>query len=199
VASETGLLKELYNDKSPEGISRVQNLEELLNAIQEFSINALEEGRPGKIGDYLQDVALLTDQDHEKEEDRNKVTLMTVHSAKGLEFMNVFIVGLEKNLFPTGQAGELITKEEYEEERRLFYVALTRAEKQVYLSWAGQRYRWGKLEFCQPSPFISEIDSEWLEISSFRISPAGGIRRFTDEFRPENITNYGRKRERSFL
>jgi len=164
VASETGLLKELYNDKSPEGISRVQNLEELLNAIQEFSINALEEGRPGKIGDYLQDVALLTDQDHEKEEDRNKVTLMTVHSAKGLEFMNVFIVGLEKNLLPTGQAGELITKEEYEEERRLFYVALTRAEKQVYLSWAGQRYRWCKLEFCQPSPFISEIYSEWLEM-----------------------------------
>ncbi len=188
VASETGLLKELHNDKSPEGVSRVQNLEELLNAIQEFSINALEEGRPGGIGDYLQEVALLTDHDREKEEDRNKVTLMTVHSAKGLEFKNVFIVGLEKNLFPSGQAGELVSNEEYEEERRLFYVALTRAEKQVFLTWAGQRYRWGKLEFCQPSPFIGEIDREWIEMDGERGAaqkrniPSGSSIR--QEFRP---------------
>ncbi len=163
IATETGILKELYNDKSTEGLSRFQNIEELLNAIQEFSINALEEDRPGGIGDYLREVALLTDQDHEKEEDRNKVTLMTVHSAKGLEFRNVFIVGLEKNLFPSVQSGEMLTKEAQEEERRLFYVALTRAKEQVYLSWAGQRYRWGKLEFCQPSPFIGEIDGACLE------------------------------------
>ncbi len=171
IASETGILKELHNDKSPEGVSRVQNIEELLNAIQEFSLNALEEGRPGGIGEYLQDVALLTDQDHEKEENRNKVTLMTVHSAKGLEFKNVFIVGLEKNLFPSGQAGELMSNEDFEEERRLFYVALTRAEKQLFLSWAGQRYRWGKLEFCQPSPFIGEIDREWMEEDAERGNP----------------------------
>jgi len=163
VAVETEIQKDLYNDRSPEGLSRYQNIGELLNAIQEFSTNAAEEGRPGGIGDYLQDVALLTDQDHEKPEDQDKVTLMTVHSAKGLEFRNVFIAGLERNLFPSGQAGEMMTQEEYEEERRLFYVALTRAKERVYLSWAGQRYRWGKLEYCQPSPFLSEIDSVWLE------------------------------------
>ncbi len=163
VAAETGILRELYNDKSPEGLSRHENIEELLNAIQEFSISAREEGRPGAIGDYLQDVALLTDQDNEKEEDRNKVTLMTVHSAKGLEFKNVFIVGLEENLFPSNQSGERMTQDELEEERRLFYVALTRAREQAFLSFAGQRYRWGKLEFCTPSRFIEEIDAEFVE------------------------------------
>jgi DNA helicase-2/ATP-dependent DNA helicase PcrA len=138
----------------------------LLNAIQEFTISATEEGRLTGIGDYLQDVALLTDQDNEKDEDRDKVTLMTVHSAKGLEFKIVFIVGLEKNLFPSVQSGDFLTKEEYEEERRLFYVALTRAQQQVFLTCADQRYKWGKLEFCQPSPFIQEIDSNYLERGS---------------------------------
>jgi DNA helicase-2/ATP-dependent DNA helicase PcrA len=138
-------------------------MEELLNAIQEFTTSALEEGREAGIGDYLQEVALLTDQDNEKPEDRDKVTLMTVHSAKGLEFRTVFIVGLEKNLFPSVQGGDFLSKEEYEEERRLFYVALTRAQQQVYLSCADQRYRWGKLEYCQPSPFIREIDPQFLE------------------------------------
>lgn len=164
VAQQTGILKDLYNDKSPEGVSRYQNIEEILNAIQEFTISAREEGRPGQLGDYLQDVALLTDQDNEKDEDRNKVTLMTVHSAKGLEFKNVFVVGLEENLFPSNQSGtRFIPKEALEEERRLFYVAITRAEKQVYLSFAGQRYKWGKLEFCRPSSFISEIDHIYIE------------------------------------
>lgn len=163
VASETGLLKELYNDRTPEGLSRFENMQELLNAIQEFSVSALEEGRSGGIGDYLQQVALLTDQDNEKEEDKNKVALMTVHSAKGLEFKNVFVVGLEKNLFPTAQPGERLTRDEYEEERRLFYVAVTRAEKNLFLTYATQRYKWGKLEFCDASPFISEIDPAFVE------------------------------------
>jgi DNA helicase II / ATP-dependent DNA helicase PcrA len=164
VARQTGILKDLYNDKSPEGVSRYQNIEEMLNAIQEFTISAREEGRSGQLGDYLQDVALLTDQDNEKEEDRNKVTMMTVHSAKGLEFKNVFVVGLEENLFPSNQSGaRFIAKEALEEERRLFYVAITRAEKQVFLSFAGQRYKWGKLEFCRPSSFISEIDQTYIE------------------------------------
>jgi DNA helicase II / ATP-dependent DNA helicase PcrA len=166
VALETGILKDLYNDKSPEGLSRYRNLEELLNAIQEFTISSGEEGRMTGIGDYLQEVALLTDQDNEKEEDRDKVTLMTVHSAKGLEFKIVFIVGLEKNLFPSVQAGDFLSKEGYEEERRLFYVALTRAKEHVYLTCAGQRYRWGKLEFCHPSPFIREIDPAYLDYSA---------------------------------
>jgi DNA helicase II / ATP-dependent DNA helicase PcrA len=163
VARETGILKDLYNDKTPEGFSRYKNIEELLNAIQEFTTSATEEGRDKGIGGYLQDVALLTDQDNEKDEDRDKVTLMTVHSAKGLEFKIVFVVGLEKNLFPSVQHGDFLSQEEYEEERRLFYVALTRAKQQVYLSYANQRYRWGKLEFCQPSPFIREIDPEFVE------------------------------------
>ena len=164
VARETGILKDLYNDRSPEGVSRYQNIEEMLNAIQEFTISAREEGRPGQLGDYLQDVALLTDQDTEKEEDRNKVTLMTVHSAKGLEFKIVFVVGLEENLFPSNQSGSnFIPREVLEEERRLFYVAITRAQHQVYLSHAGQRYKWGKLEFCRPSSFLSDIDPVYLE------------------------------------
>jgi DNA helicase II / ATP-dependent DNA helicase PcrA len=163
LAQETGILKDLYADKSPEGLSRYQNIEEMLNAIQEFTISAKEEGRPGTLSDYLQDVALLTDQDTEKDEDRNKVTLMTVHSAKGLEFRNVFVVGLEENLFPSNQSGTFIPKEVLEEERRLFYVAVTRARLNVYLSYAGQRYKWGKLEFCRPSSFINEIDEEFIE------------------------------------
>ncbi len=97
--------KDLYNDKSPEGLSRHENIQELLNGIQEFSINANEEGESDKLENYLEDVALLTDQDNEKDEDRDKVTLMTVHSAKGLEFKNVFVVGLEENLFPSQQSG----------------------------------------------------------------------------------------------
>lgn len=173
VAQQTGILKDLYNDQSPEGLSRYQNIEEMLNAIQEFTVSAREEGRPGQLGDYLQDVALLTDQDNEKEEDRNKVTLMTVHSAKGLEFKIVFVVGLEENLFPSNQSGaRFIPREALEEERRLFYVAITRAQQQVYLSHAGQRYKWGKLEFCRPSSFLSEIDPSFLEHS---ISSGSGI------------------------
>jgi len=176
VAQETGILRELYNDRTPEGLSRYQNVEELLNAIQEFSLSAKEEGRGETIGHYLQEVALLTDQDHEKEEDRNKVTLMTVHSAKGLEFGVVFIAGLERNLFPSSMSGEMLTEEETEEERRLFYVALTRARQQVYLSWAEQRYRWGKLEYCQPSPFLGEIDPAFVEHAGGENDRQGGMR-----------------------
>ncbi len=175
VARETGILKDLYNDRSPEGVSRYQNIEEMLNAIQEFTISAREEGRPGQLGDYLQDVALLTDQDTEKEEDRNKVTMMTVHSAKGLEFKIVFVVGLEENLFPGNQSGSnFIPREVLEEERRLFYVAITRAQQEVYLSHAGQRYKWGKLEFCRPSSFLSDIDPIYLEDTT---NPESGVSR----------------------
>jgi DNA helicase-2/ATP-dependent DNA helicase PcrA len=163
IAKKTGILKELYNDKSPEGLSRHENIQELLNGIQEFSLNALEEGRPAKLESYLEDVALLTDQDNEKDEDRDKVTLMTVHSAKGLEFKNVFVVGLEKNLFPSAHAEENGSPEAIEEERRLFYVALTRAMENAWFSYANQRYRWGSLEFCSPSRFLKEIDEKYLE------------------------------------
>ena len=170
IANETGLLKEFYNDKSPEGVSRYENTQELLNAIQEFSLNALETGEPGKLENYLADVALLTDQDNDKEEDRDKVTLMTIHSAKGLEFKNVFVVGLEENLFPSLRQDQKQSDDSLEEERRLFYVALTRAKENAWLSYASQRYRYGNLDFCNPSRFLSEIDEKYIVVpgSSFK-------------------------------
>ncbi|HZH71434.1 MAG TPA: UvrD-helicase domain-containing protein [Mariniphaga sp.] len=162
IAVHTGILKDLNSDKSPEGLSRQQNLEELLNGIQEFSINALEEGNPSKLENFLEDVALLTDQDTEKDEDKDKVTLMTIHSAKGLEFKNVFIVGLEEKLFPSSMADERLSEDAIEEERRLFYVAVTRARETVWFSHASQRYKWGNLEFCSPSRFLIEMDEKYL-------------------------------------
>ncbi len=164
IATQTGIMKDLYRDQTPEGLSRFENIQELLNGIQEFTINAREEGLPNALGNYMEDVALLTDQDNDKEEDRDKVTLMTVHSSKGLEFKNVFIVGVEENLFPSAPMGATPTIESFEEERRLFYVALTRAEENAYLSFAKQRYRWGKLDFCNPSRFIAEIDPQFLNM-----------------------------------
>lgn len=164
IATKTGLMKDLYSDQTPEGLSRFENIQELLNGIQEFTINAREEGAPNTLSVYIQDVALLTDQDNEKDEDRDKVTLMTVHSSKGLEFKNVCIVGLEENLFPSLPAGSTPSIESFEEERRLFYVALTRAEENACLSYARQRYRWGKLDFCNPSRFIAEIDPRYLDM-----------------------------------
>lgn len=163
IAEETGILKDLYNDKSPEGLSKHENIQELLNGIQEFSLTAKEEGLPDKLENYLEDVALLTDQDNDKDEDRDKVTLMTIHSAKGLEFKNVFVVGLEENLFPSAQSGEKNKPEALEEERRLFYVALTRAKENAWFSFANQRYRWGNLDFCTPSRFLEEMDEKFVE------------------------------------
>ena len=170
IASESGILTELYQDKSPENLSRYENTQELLNAIQDFSLSAKEEGRPDGLQVFMEDVALLTDQDNDKDTDTDKVTLMTVHSSKGLEFKNVFIVGLEENLFPSGFSGTL-TLAELEEERRLFYVALTRSENQAWLSFAQQRMRFGKTEFCNPSRFIGEIDHQFLDIKNSRSIP----------------------------
>ena len=163
IATGTEIMKDLYKDQSPEGVSRYENIQELLNGIQEFSISAREEGTPGQLNNYMEDVALLTDQDNEKPEDNDRVTMMTIHSAKGLEFKNVFIVGVEENLFPSNQNGQK-TLEDFEEERRLFYVALTRAEQNAYITYARQRYKWGKLEFCNKSRFIDEIDPQYLNM-----------------------------------
>lgn len=163
IAENSGILVELYNDKSPEGVSRHDNIQELLNGIKEFSLNAIETGEPAKLGNFLEDVALLTDQDNDKDEDRDKVTLMTVHSAKGLEFKNVFVVGLEEGLFPSLRQGEKQTDDALEEERRLFYVALTRAKENAYFSYANQRYRWGNLDFCNPSRFLEELDEQFID------------------------------------
>jgi DNA helicase-2/ATP-dependent DNA helicase PcrA len=222
IAVHSGILRDLYADKSPEGVSRHENIQELLNGLKEFTEDVLD----GKIADntipppedaeegttettaspaasafpdglfqdeeqpkeqqaepskgptldvFMQDIALMTDADKktEKEEDRNKVVLMTIHAAKGLEFKYVYIVGLEENLFPSQMS--LTSRPDLEEERRLFYVAITRAEKRVTLSYATTRYRWGNLIYCEPSRFIEELDSKYLEM------PAETNRMFADE------------------
>jgi DNA helicase-2/ATP-dependent DNA helicase PcrA len=213
IAQASGILRELYNDKTPEGVSRYENIQELLNGLKEFAegreeaieLPELETGseqagagieqagedtpreylftseemestsgrtEPKKLGplpssgatlaDFMQDIALLTDADEkESPEDRNRVSLMTIHAAKGLEFPYVFVVGLEENLFPSQLS--LNSRTDLEEERRLFYVALTRAEKRVTISYAATRYRWGNLISCEPSRFIEEIASEFLD------------------------------------
>jgi len=165
VASSSGILKEFYQDKTPENISRHENIQELLNGIKEFTINEYEENKVVSLTDYLENVSLLTSMDNEKEEDLDKVTLMTIHSAKGLEFNTVFIVGMEENLFPSQLSNS--TMKELEEERRLFYVALTRAEQNVFISYALSRFKWGQLTDCTPSRFIKEIDEKYLDVPEF--------------------------------
>jgi len=160
-ANQTGIMKELREGETPEEVSRYENLQELLNAIKEFTEEAETNGEPSGLPAYLESVALITDRDTEKEEDRNKVTLMTMHSAKGLEFRYVYIAGLEENLFPSVMS--LSESTGLEEERRLFYVAVTRSKEQVILSYALNRYKWGKLENCKPSRFLAEVEDEYLE------------------------------------
>ena len=165
ICNTVGIIKDLKEDDTPEGLARVQNIEELLNAIMEFSDKQVDEvtGEQNEVtlNKFMEDVALLTDQDKKDDEDDDYVTLMTIHSAKGLEFPYVYIVGLEENLFPGIQS--LSTREDLEEERRLFYVALTRAETKLVLSYAESRYRWGNLTLSEPSRFIEEIDQSLIE------------------------------------
>lgn len=162
ISSSTGILKELYADKSPEGVSRYDNVQEVLNALKEFTDTASEEETT--LSDFLIDVALLTDADQDNEEDINKITLMTVHAAKGLEFPYVYIVGLEENLFPSQMS--VSSRSDLEEERRLFYVALTRAKTRAFLSYSLSRYKWGSLNQCEPSRFIEELDATYIEFPS---------------------------------
>ncbi len=158
VAKESGVLKDLYEDKTVEGMSRFENVEELLNGIKEFSETKDESGEPITLDLYLQDIALLTDADKDAEGD-DKVTLMTIHAAKGLEFPHVYLVGMEENLFPSQMA--LASRNELEEERRLFYVAITRAERKVTLSFADTRFRFGQLISNEPSRFLEELPAEY--------------------------------------
>lgn len=173
IAATSGILKELFTDRTPEGISRYENIQELLNGLKEFTEtqNELEEDvTPRGLPEFLQDVALLTNADNEKDEEKDKVTLMTIHSAKGLEFPYVYVVGLEENLFPSQMA--LTSRADLEEERRLFYVAVTRAEKNLILSFASSRYKWGSLQFSEPSRFISEIDDDFLDFKFSQNTPS---------------------------
>ena len=161
VAKASGIIEDLSSDDTPEGVSRRENIQELMNAVKDFCETAYKEGRDDKLPAFLEGVALLTDQDSEKPEDNNKVTLMTIHSAKGLEFENVFIVGMEEELFPAQQSA--YSPSALEEERRLFYVALTRAEKRVIMTYSTSRYKNGNVVYPQPSRFIAEIDPHYLD------------------------------------
>ena len=175
IAKSSGILKELYSekDKGPEEVERYQNIEELLAAIKEFTVQRGEED-PATLADFMIDVALLTDADNEKEEDKNKISLMTIHSSKGLEFKHVYLVGLEENLFPSQLS--INSRTELEEERRLFYVAVTRAEKNCTISYAASRFQWGNLITSEPSRFISEIDPDYLSFETAYGAPQGGGR-----------------------
>lgn len=183
VTKKTGLVQELKKDGTPEGIAKIENIEELLNGIKDFTEGQKEiDGARGSLAEFLEDVALATDLDKDTGDD-DRVALMTIHLAKGLEFPHVFIVGLEEDLFPSAMS--LNTRSELEEERRLFYVALTRAEHQAYLTYAQSRYRWGKLVDSEPSRFIEEINDEYLEYlnpvdSGYRYKPVMDIDVFGD-------------------
>ena len=160
IAKNSGLLKELYDDKTVEGLSRFENVQELLNAIKEFVDDQDREDK--SLAAFLQDVALLTDEDRNKNNE-DTVTLMTIHMAKGLEFPYVYIVGIEEELFPSQMM--LSSRADLEEERRLFYVAITRAEKKLHLSYALNRYRYGRLKNCEPSRFLQEIDPNLIHVN----------------------------------
>ena len=161
VTKKTGLIQEMKKDGTPEGIAKLENIEELLNGIKDFIEGQKEiDGARGALSEFMEDVALATDLDKDTGDD-DRVALMTIHLAKGLEFPYVFVVGMEEDLFPSAMS--MSTRSELEEERRLFYVALTRAEHQAYLTYAQSRYRWGKLTDSEPSRFIEEITGEYLE------------------------------------
>lgn len=186
IARSSGIVDDLSNDATPEGVSRKENIQELLNAIKDFSETAYKEGNSDKLPAFLEGVALLTDQDSEKAEDNNKVTLMTIHAAKGLEFANVFMTGVEEDLFPAQQS--VANPSALEEERRLFYVALTRAEKRIVISYATSRYKNGTVINSRASRFISEIDPHYVEgfitpreASGFNLKTPQHLRK------PENI------------
>ena len=162
VIEKVKIIDELKKDDSPEGISRVENVQELLNGIRDFIEDQKElVDSNDKLSEFLSTVSLSTDFDIENE-DQDKVSLMTLHLSKGLEFKHVFIVGLEEDLFPSALSYN--TRSELEEERRLFYVGITRAKENLYLSYANSRYRWGKLIYCEESRFLNEIDKEYLKI-----------------------------------
>ncbi|MBV6880259.1 3'-5' exonuclease [Epilithonimonas ginsengisoli] len=163
VAKRSGLIKLLKEDQTPEGISRVENIQELLNSMQGFIEEQIQvEGGDPSLSNFMENIALSSDTQNDKDDDTNKVSLMTIHLSKGLEFPIVHLVGLEENLFPSFMSSS--TREELEEERRLFYVALTRAEKEVFFTYAVSRFQWGKITDAEPSRFLSEIDSKYIEL-----------------------------------
>ena len=192
IAKNSGLLKELYDDKTVEGLSRFENVQELLNAIKEFVDDQEHEDK--SLASFLQDVALLTDEDRNKNND-DTVTLMTIHMAKGLEFPYVYVVGLEEELFPSQMM--LSSRADLEEERRLFYVAITRAEKKLHFSYALNRYRYGRLKNCEPSRFIQEVDTNLIHVNKKFVSEAPipvPNPQYARNFIKQNLNKTSRKR-----
>lgn len=162
IVQQSGIINDIYQDTTPENLARQENVEELMNGIQDFCETRIEEGNENvTLVDYLSEVSLISDVDTDKGDDEHKVTLMTIHSAKGLEFNNVFVVGLEEGLFPSQMSSG--SPREMEEERRLFYVAITRAKKRCFLTSAQCRFRYGSMEFCSPSRFLTDISSKYLD------------------------------------
>lgn len=193
IIRQSGIINDVCQDNSPENLSRKENIEELVNGMSDFCAQRQEEGNLNVLlGDFLSEVSLLTDQDSDKDGDDEEITLMTVHSAKGLEFKNVFVVGMEENLFPSGMVGD--SPRALEEERRLFYVAITRAEEHCFLSYAKTRFRYGKMEFGSPSRFLKDIDIRFLRLPQ----DAGMFRRVEEEavaFRRENARGFAPDKE----
>jgi DNA helicase-2/ATP-dependent DNA helicase PcrA len=170
IARQTTLLKTLYEDKTVEGVSRYENTVELLNGIKEF-VEDDESEKEKTLANFLEEVALYTDDPKNQDPDRDCVSIMTIHQAKGLEYPHVYVVGLEENLFPSQLS--LSSRSELEEERRLFYVAITRAEKKLSLTFATSRFRYGNLVPCEPSRFIEEIDSQYLDMNMASLRKPG--------------------------
>ena len=181
IIRQSGIIADICQDNQPENLSRKENIEELANGLSDFCAQRLEEGNTHvALSDFLSEVSLLTDQDTDKDGNTERITLMTVHAAKGLEFKNVFVVGLEEGLFPSNMAGD--SPRALEEERRLFYVAITRAEEHCFLSYAKTRIRYGKMEFGAPSRFLHDIDARYLDL------PQGeSTRRIAPENRPSDM------------
>lgn len=192
IIHESGMMKDIYQDSSPEGMSRQENVQELLNGVQEFVAGRLEAGQDASLGEFLQEVSLLSDLDEDDGDDSRKVTLMTIHSAKGLEFPAVFIVGMEENLFPSPRSSN--SPMELEEERRLFYVAITRAEQFCFLSFARSRFRYGQTEFSNPSRFLQDIDPKYvvMDQGNGRLAGASSRARFSDDSRRGASERFGR-------
>lgn len=181
IAQKSGLLNTLYQDKTPEGVSRYENIQELLNSIKSF-VDQSPKGEDGLVN-FLQQITLVSNADQEEETNTPKVLLMTIHTAKGLEFPYVYIVGMEEKLFPSSLVGQ----DEIEEERRLFYVALTRAKTKLYLTYAKKRYRFGEQKACQPSRFLQEIDPSCIEVNHLATPPK---KQQTVTLPPSHRTNY---------
>jgi DNA helicase-2/ATP-dependent DNA helicase PcrA len=194
IIKESGVMRDIYADTTPENLSRQENVEELVNGLQDFVASRMEEGNTAvSVSDYLAEVSLLSDMDTDKSGNESKVTLMTIHSAKGLEFPVVFVVGLEENLFPNQMSAG--NPREIEEERRLFYVAITRAQRHCIITYAKSRFHFGKMEFSNPSRFLSDIDPQYVRFAGGSMSrrssdvdlPWTKRKPSTDSWRPQPV------------